>query len=368
MLRPSRLAEFLRTESAGGAVLLAATVVALVLANSPWHTGWADLWSGPAHHWVNDGLMTLFFYVVGLEITRELTDGELRDPRTAALPVVAALGGMVLPALLFTAVVGSTAGGHGWAIPMATDIAFAVGVLGLLGPRVPPSLKLFLLALAIVDDLGAIVVIAVFYADRTEPLALLFAAGMVSALVALRRARVEPLLPYLVLGAGLWLAMDASGIHPTIAGVVLAGCTPRAWRERLEHRLHPVASFVVIPVFALANAGVHVDAGALDPPGAVRLAAGVAIGLVAGKALGVFGATWLAVRSGVGRLPEGATWTQLAGVAAVAGIGFTVSLFVADLAFPDAGLQAAAKLGILGGSVVAALAGGGHLWRVTRAR
>jgi NhaA family Na+:H+ antiporter len=368
MRRPSRLTEFLRTESAGGAVLLGATVVALTLANSPWHAGWADLWSGPAHRWVNDGLMTLFFYVVGLEITRELSDGELRDPRTAALPVVAALGGMVVPALLFTAVAGSTAGGHGWGIPMATDIAFAVGVLALLGPKVPPSLKLFLLALAIVDDLGAILVIAVFYSAGTEPLALLLAAGVAAAVVALRRSGIERLVPYLVLGAALWVTLDASGIHPTIAGVVLAGCTPRAWRERLEHRLHPLASFVVIPIFALANAGVHVDAGALDAPGAGRLAAGVAIGLVAGKSLGVLGATWLAVRSGLGRLPDEATWTQLAGVATVAGIGFTVSLFVADLAFEDPALEAAAKLGVLGGSVVAAIAGGGHLWRVTRAR
>jgi NhaA family Na+:H+ antiporter len=364
---PGRLPDLLRTDGAGGLALVAATAIALAMANGPAHIGWADLWHGPAHRWVNDGLMTLFFYVVGAEIAREVTEGELRDRKTALAPALAAVGGMVAPALLFLAVVRGTAGARGWGIPMATDIAFAVSALALLGPRVPDRLKLFLLTLAVVDDLGAILVIAVVYGDGTHVGALAVALGIVATLVLLRRAGVERFLPYLVLGVGLWFALDHAGVHPTLAGVALALASPAAWRDRLEHRLAPMTSLVVLPVFALANAGVRLTAEALDRPGAHRLAIGIAVALVVGKLVGITATTWLADRSGIGRRPDGATWPQVAGTATIAGIGFTVSLFVADLAFPGSELADAAKLGILAGSLLAAGLGLAALrWTTTR--
>ena len=398
---PRVLRQFLETEAAGGIVLVVAAAVALVWANSPWDGSYRALWETDltlglgrwAHtedlrHWVNDALMTLFFFVVGLEIKRELVRGDLRDPRVAALPAIAALGGMVVPALLYLAVVGGSEGSRGWGIPMATDIAFAMGILALLGGRVPSALKLFLLTLAIVDDIGAIVVIAVFYAGDLNTAYLGGAVALLAAMVVLRRAGIIWMAPYLVLGAAVWVLTLASGVHATIAGVALGLITPavpmtpgsvaREWAgdlsdepspdelaamtrlaqtsvspaERLQHQLHPWSSFLVVPVFALANAGV-----AIGGDGPVRVTAAVVLGLVVGKTVGITAASWLAIRLGLARLPEGVGWAMVVGTGAVAGIGFTVSLFVAELAFEAGTVQDAAKVGVLAASVLAAALG-----------
>ena len=306
---PPALRRFLATESAGGIVLVVAAVVALAWANSPWSASYASIWHDElVHKVVNDGLMSIFFFVVGLEIKRELVSGELRDRRTASLPAIAALGGMLVPAAIYYAVNAGHAGSRGWGVPMATDIAFAVGVVTLLGPRVPPALKLFLLALAIVDDIGAIVVIALFY---------------------------------------------GGGIHPAIVGVAVGLALPVRWGERIEGRLHPLSSFVIVPVFALANAGVAMRVERVD----ARVATGVVAGLVVGKIVGITGATWLAVRAGFASLPTGATWPMIAGIGAVAGMGFTVSLFVTDLAFERAALADSAALAVVAATAVAGVAG-----------
>ena len=412
---PRVVRQFMQTEAAGGIVLLVAAVVALIWANSPWSGSYRTLWhtelslrvgrfglAEDLQHWVNDGLMALFFLVVGLEIKRELVCGELRDPRTAAMPAIAAAGGMAVPALLFLLVNAGSAGSRGWGIPVATDIAFAIGVVALLGSRVPASLKLFLLTLAIVDDIGAIIVIAVFYAGELDPVFLATAVGLLAVMVGLRRAGVVWTLPYVLVGVGVWLATQASGVHATIAGVVLGLLAParaltpaavaRDWAsdladdpspgeldtmtrlartsvspaERLQHLLHPWTSFFVLPVFALANAGVAIEADSFDAPAALRVSLGVVLGLVVGKVVGITGAAWLAVRTGVGRLPQGATWPMLVGIGCVAGIGFTVSLFVAELAFEGGTLQDAAKVGVLGASMVAAILGSVVLIRACR--
>ncbi|MBW3574783.1 MAG: Na+/H+ antiporter NhaA [Actinobacteria bacterium] len=403
---PRAVQHFLHTESAGGVLLLVGAAVALAWANSPWQGSYEALWttefavelgglrlSEDLRHWVNDGLMALFFFVIGLEIKRELVQGELRDPRTAALPALAALGGMVVPAALYLLIAGGGPGGDGWGIPMATDIAFALGVVALLGRRVPSSLKLFLLTLAIVDDIGAIAVIAVAYTSDLDARALAGAAVGVLTVILLRRAEVTWVPIYVAVGVLVWLATLESGVHATIAGVVLGLLTPacplapatvaREWAsdladepspgelagmarlanasvsvaERLAHQLHPFTSFVVVPIFALANAGVSLSADAFEPPGAGAVAAGVAVGLVGGKIVGITSFAWLAVRLRLSRLPDGVGWGQLVGIAALAGIGFTVSLFIAGLAFEDPPLVAAAKAGILAGSFLAAAGG-----------
>jgi NhaA family Na+:H+ antiporter len=381
-------------ESAGSIVLLVAVVAALVWANSSWGGSYRRLWATvvpvrlgrPAstedlRHWVNDGLMALFFFVVGLEIKGELVHGRLRDRRTAATPAIAAAGGMAVPALLYLVLTSGTRWSTGWGIPMATDIAFAVGVVAALGPRVPASLKLFLLTLAIVDDIGAVMVIAVVYAGHLRPAFLLTAVALVVVMAALRRAGVVRAAPYVALAVGVWLATLASGVHATIAGVVLGLLAParppsptttgvpRAsvpHAARMEQLLAPWTTFVVVPVFALANAGIVIRAGSFRAPGALAVGAGVMVGLVLGKTAGITAATWLAVHTGLGRLPEGATWAMLVGVAAVGGIGFTVSLFVAELAFDAGPVLDAAKLGVLGGSGVAAVAGALALSRACR--
>ncbi len=400
---PRPVREFLDTEASGGIVLLAGAVVALLWANSPWDSSYDQLWrtellvevgrftlAEDLRSWVNDALMAVFFFTVGLEIKQELVHGELRQWRTAALPALAAMGGMVVPALLYAALNTGGPGQRGWGIPMVTDIAFAVGVVALLGNRVPSSLKLFLLTLAIVDDIGAIAVIAVFYSEGIDVAALGAAVALLVTMVVLRRSEITWAPLYGMLGIAVWLAVFVSGVHATIAGVALALITParsmgaatvaREWASdlthdlnpadlrtmtrlarasvspaaRLQHRLHPVTSFVIVPLFALANAGVALEADALDAPGAGAVAAGVALGLVAGKAIGITGFSWAAVRLGLGSLPAESRWVQVAGVATVAGIGFTVSLFIAGLAFADADLQEAAKIGILGASILAA--------------
>jgi Na+:H+ antiporter, NhaA family len=394
------LREFLQTESAGGIVLVVAALIALVWANSPWQDSYQDLWNTDLairlgertldldlREWVNDGLMAIFFFVVGLEIKRELVEGELRGVRRAALPALAALGGMVAPALIYTAINAGGAGARGWGIPMATDIAMAIGVVVLLGSRVHPSLKLFLLALAIVDDIGAITVIAIFYSGRIDTDSLLIAIGLVAVLVLLRLTGVRSTLLPLALGAGLWLALEESGVHATLTGVILGLLAPtrphvqhelvdvavltdissvQAARETaslarqsvsvvewLEHVLHPWTSFAIVPLFVLANAGITLSAEAISDAATSRVAIGVLLGLVVGKFVGISGLTWIAARRNIGILPEGAMGRGIAGIATIAGIGFTVSIFVTDLAFDDPAIQNEAKVAILAAAVLA---------------
>ncbi len=403
---PKPIRKFLHTESSGGVVLLVAAAVALAWANSPFTSSYSALWeteltvdigglarSMDLRHFVNEALMALFFFVVGLEIKRELVTGELRTWQRAALPAVAAVGGMVVPAVLYLAVTAGGPGSRGWGVPMATDIAFAVGVLALLGPRIPANLKVFLLTLAIVDDIGAILVIALVYSGDVNPIGLAVAVAVLAGMGVLRYFRVDWMPAFAILGTLVWLAVYESGVHATIAGVVLGLLAParplapkdmaRQWAtdlrdeptvaelqamttvanasvsvaERLQHSLHPVTSFMIIPLFALANAGVTLDAGSLDVPGARRVLVAVVVGLVVGKLVGITAFSWAAIRLRVGELPEGIGGRQLAGAAAVAGIGFTVSLFIAGLAFESPHLQDAAKAGILVASAVASLAG-----------
>lgn len=422
VLRPIR--EFIHLEAASGVVLLVATALALAWANSPWAGGYTGLWQTELTiglggfvltmdllHWINDGLMALFFFVVGLEIKREVLVGELASPRQAALPIAAAAGGMALPALIYTAVAAGSPGAAGWGIPMATDIAFALGVLALLGSRVPLALKVFLTALAVVDDLGAVLVIALFYTPDVSWSHLAAAAAILAAAAAANRLGVRQPLAYALLGSGLWLAVLLSGVHATVAGVLLALTIPAQVRvdprafvargrayldefeqasapgtplessplmnahqqaaiqalemaaeqaeaplQRLEHFLHPWVAFLVMPLFALANAGVGLGPGAGAAMGQ-PVALGVAAGLLVGKQVGVTLFSWLAIRTGLGVLPPSISWRQIYGAGWLAGIGFTMALFIANLAFDDAALLAAAKIGILAGSLVAGVAG-----------
>jgi NhaA family Na+:H+ antiporter len=369
------LTEFLHDEAAGGLALAVATVTALLWANTAgdgYVAAWAHVLrvgSGDLaldldlRHWVNDGLMAIFFFVVGLEIKRELVCGELRDRRAATLPVLAALGGVVLPALIFLSITAGTPQASGWAIPAATDIAFAVGVLALLGDRVSAGVKLLVLTIAIVDDILAILIIAVFYAgDLSLPW---LAAGLtaLTAVVALRRLGVTQIAPYLLVGIAVWVAVHESGVHATIAGVALGLLTPtrivggRNVLELLEHRLHAVTAFAIVPLFALANAGVSLGADILTDAAHSRLAWAIAAGLVLGKLLGIAGATFLGLRLGVGALPAGVSRGQVWGLAAVCGIGFTVSLFIAQLAYDDPATIDFAKVGIFAGSILSGLIG-----------
>ena len=373
-MRPRRaaLAEFLHDEAASGVVLLVAVVVAVIWANSPWREEYFSLWhtelrlagiEEDLQHWVNDGLMALFFFVVGLEIKRELVGGELSDRRAATLPALAAVAGAILPALLFLALAGGGGAASGWAIPMATDIAFAIGVLAVLGDRVSDGVKLLVLAIAVVDDIIAIAVIALFY---SEHIALGWLAGAFAAtalIVAMRHAGVTRIAFYVPVGIALWVATLESGVHATVAGVVLGLLTPaglvggRPVLEQLEHRLHPFTSFVVVPLFALANAGVYLGGGVLSAAVSSRVTWAVAIGLVLGKLLGVGGAIRAGLRTGAGVLPADVTDREVWGAAALAGIGFTVSLFIAGLAFDSPELQNQAKVGIFAASITGALIG-----------
>lgn len=407
------LTHFLQIESASGIVLLVCTAVALALANSPLAGAYEKFWHAPVsvtfggftiggelgHFFVNDVLMTIFFFVVGLEIKRELVAGELRDPRKAALPVAAALGGMLVPAGIYMALMASAAGApafRGWGVPMATDIAFVVGVMAVLGERVPFGLKIMLLSLAIADDIGAVVVIAIFYSSGLSWTMLGLAALGFALTYALNRLGVRAVPVYVLVGALVWLAVYKSGVHPTVAGVALGLLTPAsAWvgdktlvevfteaarsapgpgperrevlqtvaftaregvspLERLEVGLHPWVGFLIMPLFALANAGVAIEPNAVG--NAVSVA--VALGLVIGKPVGVLLFSYLAVRFGVAVLPQGVTWPVLFGGGCLAGIGFTMSLFVAGLAFTEhAALLADAKIGILLGSLLSAALG-----------
>jgi Na+:H+ antiporter, NhaA family len=418
LVRPFQ--EFARLEASGGILLIGCTVAALIWANSPWAGSYFHLWhtdltfgfagrllSEPLHFWINDGLMALFFLLVGLEIKRETLVGELASFRKAALPIAAALGGMIVPAGLYALFNHGGPGASGWGIPMATDIAFALGVLALLGDRVPTSLKVFLAALAIADDIGAVLVIAFFYTEQISWISLGLGGLFFVALIAANRAGARHPLTYAVLGVGLWLAFLQSGIHATVAGVLLAITIPARQRIdsraflvrsekildefrrseeggetietgasksaalnllardcvraespmlRFEHALAPWNKHVIMPVFALANAGVVLGAGAarslVDP-----ISLGVICGLVLGKPIGIVLFSWLATRSGVAAMLDGIGWRQIVGVGMLAGIGFTMSLFIANLAFGDTPALEMAKVGILAASVISGVAG-----------
>ncbi|MBI4951545.1 MAG: Na+/H+ antiporter NhaA [Myxococcales bacterium] len=422
LLRFARLAgrpleRFLRIEAASGILLLVSAAVALVWANSPWRESYVALWHTPLairigafsfertlEWFVNDGLMVIFFFVVGLEIRREVHHGELSGWRRAALPAAAAVGGMIAPAALYLAVAGAPATRSGWGVPMATDIAFAVGILTLLGKRVPPALRVLLLALAVIDDLGAIVVIALFYSSGIAPVGLLVAVGGLAGVFAMQRLGVRTKLAYVVPAVVAWAGIYAAGIHPTIAGVIVGLVTPvRAWlgpegfvagtRKELEHldrvdpsalsshelaatlrvvdvarreamspaeslieTLHPWVAFGIMPVFALANAGVSVSGGSLDPASWTVMGA-VALGLVVGKPLGILLVSAVTLRLRIATLPVGMSSRHLIVLGVVAGVGFTMALFIAQLAFADANLLAAAKLGVLAASGAAAVLG-----------
>jgi NhaA family Na+:H+ antiporter len=420
--------EFAGRESSGGIVLLACTVVALVWANSPWEQSYTDLWHTPfsiglasfnlskeLHFWVNDALMAVFFFVVGLEIKRELLAGELASRRQAALPIIAALGGVFVPALIYSAFNANGPGARGWGIPMATDIAFAIGVMALLGDRVPLGLKLFLTALAIVDDIAAVLVIAVFYTPDLAWGALGIAAFCLLLALGANRLGVRHPLPYVLIGAVLWISVLQSGVHSTIAGVLLAFVIPsrtaihqrdfvqhgravldhfeRAAQtepfdilsdieqqiavdaledacekvqpplHRLEHALHPWVTFLIMPLFAMANAGVSLSRD-LGNAVAQPITLGIVLGLVLGKPIGVTLASWLAVRLGLASLPENVSWSHIHGAGWLAGIGFTMSLFMTSLAFGSDAHLTAAKVGILIASLCAGIVGSAILMRI----
>ena len=371
-------ATLFRHDAAGGVVLLLAAIVALLLDNS--RLAWisevllqtrlsislGDLsLNKPLLLWINDGLMAVFFLLVGLEIKRELLVGELATRDRAILPVIAAIGGMVLPAIIYMLInIGNSVALRGWAIPTATDIAFAVGVLAILGNRVPTSLKAFLLALAIIDDLGAIVIIALFYTSDLSWLSLGLAAVGIGALAILNLSGVTRVAPYALAGIFIWVCVLKSGVHATLAGVVVALAIPlhgadetgASPLERLEHNLAPWVLFGVMPLFAFANAGVSLSGmslGSIFEP----IPLGVALGLLVGKTAGIFGAAWAAVRWQIASAPEGATWDQVLGVAMLGGIGFTMSLFIGMLAFPDPDYAAPLRLGVLVGSLLSAIGG-----------
>jgi NhaA family Na+:H+ antiporter len=404
----------LHVEAASGVLLLIMTAVALGWANSSWGASYEHLWHVPVtfgiggwsvsqslHFLINEGLMTLFFLVVGLEIRREMAGGELSDVRRASVPLAAALGGMLVPAVLFLALLPPDAVRRGWGVPMATDIAFAVGVLALLGPRVAPALRVLLLALAIVDDVGAIVVIAIFYSAELDVIGFIVAAAGLLLALALQRAGARRALLYVPAGAIVWWGLLRGGVHPTLSGVALGLMTPaHAWygapglastaqhvveetgqqtkesdlmgllaelgharREavaptiRLQALLHPWVAFAIMPLFALANAGVKVDLAAFAAPASRAAIVGVAVGLLVGKPVGVVLGTFIAVKAGLSTLPRGVRWSGILLVGVVAGIGFTMAIFIAGLAFPDPELLASAKLGVLIASGVAAIVG-----------
>ena len=416
---------FVNLEASSGIVLLIAAIAALIWANSPWDESYFDLLhtqividlrvfhvEEDLQHWVNDGLMTLFFFLMGLEIKREMAHGELSSVRRAALPAAGALGGMIVPALIY---IGFNAGGDGqdgWGIPMATDIAFALGVLSLLGNRIPFTAKVFLLALAIADDIGAIIVIAIFYTAEVDLQALGVAAAILAGILLMSRRGVRSNELYLAAGVCLWAATLESGVHATLAGVVLGLLTParpfydptgfsvaanglidsydasrdpqerqailaqiedlsrgsEAALERLERALHPWVSYGIVPLFALMNAGVSVSGGVIEDALSSPVSQGVALGLLVGKPIGIFGASWLAVRFGIGEMPRGMTWAHIFGVGLLGGIGFTVSLLVTSLALEEASLSAEARLGVLSASVLAGLLGYAFLLLVSRQR
>jgi Na+:H+ antiporter, NhaA family len=412
--------EFLHKEASGGILLIIATVIALVWANSPLKDSYHHLWhtylsinigelglNYSLHHWINDGLMVVFFFVVGLEIKRELLVGELSSVKKASLPIAAALGGMIFPAIIYYILNAGKESVSGWGIPMATDIAFVVGILALLGKRVPLALKIFILALAIVDDIGAVLVIAIFYTSEISFVSLAIAGGLILLLILMNKLAVRNLLLYVIVGVALWLAFLKSGVHATVAGVLLAFTIPASARintkrfseeteqlvkqfsaagdhgdnvltnserlsvveeiennceniltplQRFEHGLHPWVSFFIMPIFALANAGVTIGEG-LSEALSHSVSIGIILGLFIGKQIGIFLFSYLAVKLKLASEPEGVSWKKIYAAAILAGIGFTMSLFIANLAFNSEELLNISKVGILTGSLISGIIG-----------
>ena len=376
----STFTRFFQLEAASGLLLIAAAALALIINNSPlshYYTAFLDVpvavqigalqIAKPSLLWINDGLMALFFLLIGLEVKRELLEGQLSKPSQVVLPGAAAIGGMVVPALIYWYINKDYPDAlDGWAIPMATDIAFALGVLALLGKRVPVSLKLFLMTLAIIDDLGAIIVIAVFYSSELSGVSLMLAAACLIALIAMNRLGVIKVAPYMIIGLILWVCVLKSGVHATLAGVTLAFCIPLRTKNSetsplltIEHALHPWVAYAILPLFAFANAGVSLSGVTLHSF-VSHVPMGIAAGLLIGKTVGVFGLTWIAIKTGMAALPAGANWGQVFGVAILCGIGFTMSLFVGSLAFvAGSDYVGMDRMGILTGSILAALIGYG---------
>lgn len=381
-LRPTRLTALaqylLKDEAISGKLILAATVLALIAANTGLQHVYDNLWhadlsvrigdwtlSKDLRGWVDEGLMALFFLVVGLELKRELVTGELRRFKTAALPFAAAIGGMIVPAVLYTSLNMGTAGAGGWAIPMATDIAFAVAILALVGKGIPSSVRLFLLTLAIVDDIGAVIVIALFYNHGLHPAFLLYAGFIAVMFAVMQRLRILSMPVFVIGSVMIWLLIDQSGVHASIAGVIIGLLAPLSARrkdvgsiaERLEHATIPVSTLIVVPVFAFANTGIILSLKSFNQEGAGTIAVGIILGLVVGKVVGIVGASWLMVRCNLANMPTRANWTHIVGVGLLAGIGFTVSIFVTDLAFTDENLINVSKMSIFIASALSGILG-----------
>ncbi|MGF1909818.1 Na+/H+ antiporter NhaA [Vibrio kasasachensis] len=363
--------DFFKLESAGGVLLVIAAAVAMTIANSPLNETYQAflhtyVFGMSISHWINDGLMAIFFLLIGLEVKRELLEGALKSRETAIFPAIAAVGGMLAPALVYLAFnFNDPAAIQGWAIPAATDIAFALGIMALLGSRVPISLKVFLLALAIIDDLGVVVIIALFYSGDLSTTALAIGFAMTAALFVLNSRKVTKLLPYIIVGAILWIAVLKSGVHATLAGVVIGFAIPLQGKKgeksplkHMEHALHPYVAFGILPLFAFANAGISLQGVSMDGLTSM-LPLGIAMGLLIGKPLGIFSFSWIAVKMGVAKLPEGISMMHIFAVSVLCGIGFTMSIFISSLAFgPDnAAFDTYARLGILMGSTTAAILG-----------
>ncbi len=367
--------EFIDSEKAGGVILLFCTILSLIIANSQWGNSYIDFWHRYAdlsfasvglnysiEHWINDGLMTIFFLLVGLEIERELYAGELRDLKVASLPIAAAMGGLLIPAAIHFIFNNGTMAQPGLGIPMATDIAFALGMLALLGSRVPFSLKIFLTALAIIDDLGAIIVIAIFYNDGLSWIYLLSALGIFAGLLVIRKLKVNNLFSYLIPGVIMWYCMLKSGVHATITGVLLAFTIPfkttdgNAPSHLLQHILHKPVAFFILPVFALANTGLILSEGWVNELSSGN-SLGIILGLLIGKPLGILLFSIILIKLKWGSLPAGVSWKHLFGAGILAGIGFTMSIFISNLAFKDGGMIQASKIAVLVASVLACITG-----------
>jgi NhaA family Na+:H+ antiporter len=372
-----RIQEFMRLETSGGIILMIAAMFAMIIANTPLAAAYDAILgtnikvgigsfeiAKPAILWINDGLMAIFFFLVGLEIKREVLVGELSSFDKAILPIIAAIGGMAVPGLIFAFINwGTPENLNGWAIPTATDIAFALGILALIGARAPVALKIFLLAIAIIDDLGAIVIIAVFYTSELSTNALTISMLGFAAAVALNRMGVQRTAPYLIVGIVMWVFVLKSGVHATLAGVLIALTIPlkpkdgdKALLYKMEHGLHPWVAFLILPVFAFANAGVNFTGIGIDDL-LQPLTLGIAVGLFLGKQIGVFLATWIGVKSGLARLPKNVTWRHVYAVACLTGVGFTMSLFIGSLAFGGADEMNSVRLGVVLGSVLSGLFG-----------
>lgn len=363
--------DFFKMESAGGILLVIAAAIAMTIANTPLNEVYQSglhtyVFGMSVSHWINDGLMAVFFLLIGLEVKRELLEGALKSKETAIFPAIAAVGGMLAPALIYVLFnAGNAEAIQGWAIPAATDIAFALGIMALLGKRVPVSLKVFLLALAIIDDLGVVVIIALFYTGDLSTTALAIGFAMTAALFVLNSKHVTKLTPYMIVGFILWVAVLKSGVHATLAGVVIGFAIPLKGNKgeysplkHMEHALHPYVAFGILPLFAFANAGISLEGVSMEGLTSM-LPLGIALGLLVGKPLGIFSFSWLAVKLGVAKLPEGVNFKNIFAVSVLCGIGFTMSIFISSLAFGQANVQfdTYARLGILMGSTTAAILG-----------